>query len=89
MGELWGQVKEDFRSFPSELLIRIRQSVKANSEEAAAEAVASSLQKTAMALKEAGISDEKAIALLQKYFDLRRSEAQSLVASAKNQFKKK
>lgn len=84
MGDIKEMLKKEFKNYPRELLTDIRQHVQDHGEEHACEVMIDSIGKAAMALKEAEISDEQVIALLQKYWDLRRSEALDLVEEAKS-----
>lgn len=68
-------IKDSFSGFGSELLESIREGANARLDEAAFEEKIIGIEKATAALREAGIDDEKIIYLLQKYWDLRRSEA--------------
>ena len=65
--------------FFSEMLLRIRQDAQDRLDEAALNERISCILKTTRALKEVGIEREEIIRLLQKYWDLRRSEAISFI----------
>lgn len=69
----------EFQNFPKELLTDTRQMIQDHIDEAANKVLVDSIRKATLALKEAEISDEQVVALLQKYWDLRRSEALELV----------
>lgn len=68
-------IRDSFSGFGSELLESIRENANARLDEAAFEEKIIGIEKAAAALNEAGVEDEKIIYLLQKYWDLRRSEA--------------
>lgn len=68
-------IRDSFLGFGSELLESIRENANTRLDEAAFEEKIIGIEKAAAALNEAGVEDEKIIYLLQKYWDLRRSEA--------------
>jgi len=68
-------IRDSFSGFGSELLESIRENANTRLDEAAFEEKIIGIEKAAAALHEAGVEDEKIIHLLQKYWDLRRSEA--------------
>lgn len=84
MGDIKEMLKREFKNYPRELLTDIQQEVQNHADETDYEVMIDSIRKAAMALKEAEIPDEQVIALLQKYWDLRRSEALDLVEEAKS-----
>lgn len=68
-------IRDSFSGFGSELLESIREHANARLDEAAFEEKIIGIEKATTALSEAEVEDEKIIYLLQKYWDLRRSEA--------------
>ena len=84
MSDLWNQVKMQFKDFPAE----IRDRIQADQQEVIEEAVLSericSIEKATLALHEAGVPKDQIIALLQKHWDLRRSEANKFVEETEN-----
>ena len=83
MSNLWNQVKMQFKDFPAE----IRDRIQAEQQEVIEEAVLSericSIEK-ALALLEASVPRDQIVALLQKHWDLRRSEANKFIEEAEN-----
>lgn len=75
MGEFIDALKEEFKGYPAELMETVRQHAKDRSEEAAWTERQLSIHKAAMALSVAKVPKEKLLLLLQKYWDLRPSEA--------------
>jgi hypothetical protein len=72
-------VRDLFSGFGSELLERIRENSNARLDEAAFEERVIGIAKATAALQEAEVEDEKIIYLLQKYWDLRLSEAKEFL----------
>lgn len=89
MGELKEIIKEEFRNFPSELLERIRQNNEEQVDDMVWRVELLSIQKATSALLEAAVADDKIVSLLQKYWDLRRSEAETMLKQARNRLNKK
>lgn len=71
--------RNPFEGFGSELKNRLRDDFLDRLDEAAFEERIDCIDKTVKAFKEVGIEDEEIIRLLQKYWDLRRSEAISFL----------
>ena len=84
MSDLWNQVKMQFKDFPAE----IRDRIQAEQQEVIGEAVLSericSIEKATLALLEANVPKDQIIALLQKHWDLRRSEANQFIEEAED-----
>lgn len=84
MSDLWNQVKMQFKDFPAE----IRNRIQADQQEVIEEAVLSericSIEKVTLALLEANVPKDQIIALLQKHWDLRRSEANQFIEEAED-----
>ena len=84
MSYLWNQVKMQFKDFPAE----IRNRIQADQQEVIEEAVLSericSIEKATLALLEANVPKDQIIALLQKHWDLRRSEANQFIEEAED-----
>ncbi|WP_312355178.1 hypothetical protein [Aminipila sp.] len=72
-------IRDSLSGFGSELLERIREDSNARLDEAAFEERVIGIEKATAALKEAKVEDEKIIYLLQKYWDLRPSEAKGFL----------
>ncbi|MHB8064344.1 MAG: hypothetical protein ACYDG2_17220 [Ruminiclostridium sp.] len=72
-------IRDSLSGFGSELLERIRENNNAKIDEAAFEERVIGIEKATAALREAEVEDEKVIYLLQKYWDLRLSEAKELL----------
>lgn len=68
-------IRDSFSGFGSELLESIRGNVNTKLDETAFEEKIIGIEKATAALREAEVEDEKIIYLLQKYWNLRRSEA--------------
>ncbi len=71
--------KDSLSGFGSELLESIRKNSYARLDEAAFEERVIGIEKATAALREAEVEDEKINYLLQKYWDLRLSEAKELL----------
>jgi len=84
VSDLWNQVKMQFKDFPAE----IRDRIQAEQQEVIEEAVLSericSIEKATLALLEASVPRDQIVALLQKHWDLRRSEANKFIEEAEN-----
>lgn len=84
MSDLWNQVKMQFKDFPAEICNHIQ----ADQQEVIEEAVLSericSIEKATLALLEANVPKDQIIALLQKHWDLRRSEANQFIEEAED-----
>jgi hypothetical protein len=72
-------IRDSFSGFGSELLESIRENSNARLDEAAFEERVIGIEKAILALREAEVEDEKIIYLLQKYWDLRLSEAKGFL----------
>jgi len=75
-------------SFSHNLLERMRDSINDKLDEAAFEERIIGIVKATAALREAEVDDEKIIALLQKYWDLRLSEATELLQQESRQVRR-
>lgn len=75
-------VREGFSQFWSEIVEGMRERMDARLDEVAFEERIIGIENATAALKEAGVEDEKIIALLQKYWDLRLSEAKEFLRRA-------
>jgi hypothetical protein len=84
VSDLWNQVKMQFKDFPAE----IRNRIQADQQEVIEEAVLSericSIEKATLALLEANVPKDQIITLLQKHWDLRRSEAKQFIEEAED-----
>jgi hypothetical protein len=72
-------ISDSLSGFGSEMLERIREDNIARLDEVAFEERIIGIEKSTAALHEAGVEDEKIINLLQKYWDLRLSEAKEFL----------
>ena len=72
-------IRDSFSGLGSEMLERIRENNNARLDEAGLEERVIGIEKATKALLEAEVDDEKIIFLLQKYWDLRLSEAKELL----------
>lgn len=72
-------IRDFLSGFGSELLERIREDSNTRLDEAAFEERVIGIKKATAALQEAEVQDEKIIYLLQKYWDLRLSEAKEFL----------
>ena len=70
---------DSLSGFGGELLERIRESNNARLDDAAFEERIIGIEKATLALREVGVEDERIIDLLQKYWDLRLSEAKDFL----------
>lgn len=77
--------KESFSGFGREILERIREDNYARLDEAAFEERMIGIEKAVAALYEAEVDEERIISLLQKYWDLRLSEAKEFLKHEKQQ----
>lgn len=85
---IWNDIIEEFKDFPQELRERLRQSELEREEEIIQQERALSVLKATDAFLEAEIPKESIIALLQKHWDLRRSEAEKALWQAENRAKR-
>jgi hypothetical protein len=76
-------IRDSISGFGSELFERIRENSNARLDEAAFEERVNGIEKATAALLEAEVEDEKIIYLLQKYWDLRLSEAKEFIFVAR------
>lgn len=72
-------IRDSFSGFSSELLKNIRENNNARLDEAVFEERVIGIEKATADLREAKVEDEKIIYLLQKYWDLRFSEAREFL----------
>lgn len=75
---------KELKNFPSEILETVIQIIEKHEDEVIEHMRAISIIHGADALLEGELSDEKIILLLQKHYDLRRSEAEKVLQQAKN-----
>lgn len=75
--------KEGFKGFGGELLGVAREHTNSHIQDAVEEERIINIDKAVVAMFEAEVPDEKIIELLQKHWDLRRSEAEDFVERAK------
>jgi hypothetical protein len=73
-----------FTGLGREMLERLRETANARVDDAAFEAEIIGIEKATAALCEAGVKDEEIVALLQKYWDLRLSEAKEFLRREKS-----
>ena len=85
---IWNDIIEEFKDFPQELRERLRQSELEREEEIIQQERALSVLKATDAFLEAEIPKESIIALLQKHWDLRQSEAEKALWQAENRAKR-
>ena len=85
---IWDMVREDFKDFPQELRERIRQRELEREEEIIQHERTLCIIKATDAFLDAKIPKERFIALLQKHWDLRRSEAEEALWQAENRAKR-
>lgn len=71
--------KDAFKGFGGGLLERIRENQQERLDDAAFEERIAGIENATAAMIEAGVKHEKIIQMLQKYWDLRLSEAKSFV----------
>lgn len=81
-------LKEEFKDYPQELQARIRQDMIEREEEIIRQEQMLSVMRAASAFVEAKIPKERSISLLQKHWDLRRSEAETALQQAENRAKR-
>ncbi len=84
----WDKVKEEFKNFPQDLLESIRQRELEREEEIIQHQRKLSIIKATDAFLEAKIPKERIIFLLQKHWDMRRSEAEVALQRAENRAKR-
>ena len=72
-------IKRAFDGFGTDILNGIRERMNEHLDEAAFQERLECIHKATLALKEVGTDREEIIRLLQKYWDLRRSEAESFI----------
>lgn len=78
--------KDDFLGFSSELLQGVRDGILNHEDEAVNDAEIVGIKRATLAMIEARVKDETIIRMLQKYWDLRLSEAEGFLAFAKKDF---
>lgn len=88
MENLKENLMQELKNIPSEFLDVITQVVENHEREVIEHMRIASIIHTTDALLEAEQTDEKIISLLQKHYDLRRSEAEKAVKQAKNRLAK-
>ena len=84
MRDLLNQLKMEFKDFPAEIRDRIQSEYQEMIREAVYNEQIYSIQKATLSLLEAKVPKEQIVALLQKYWDLRRSEANNFIKEAEN-----
>lgn len=88
MGNTKENLMQELRNIPSEFLDVITQVIEKHEKEGIEQMRGISIIHTTDALLEAKQTDEKIISLLQKHYDLRRSEAEKEIKQAKNRLAK-
>lgn len=88
MGNTKEYLMQELRNIPSEFLDVITQVIENYEKEVLEQMRDISIIHTLDALLEAKQTDEKIISLLQKHYDLRRSEAEEAIIQAKNRLSK-
>ena len=88
MSDFWKKTAQQFEGFGSELLQGIRDHVKSHEGDAVYNERIENITTATMAMYDAGLEDEIIIQMLQKYWDLRRSEAEKEIAFAHTVVKK-
>ncbi len=81
-------LKQELKDIPSKFLDKITQVIDNHENKIIAQMQALSIIHAADALLEAKLADEEIIFLLQKHYDLRKSEAEDTLKRAKNCKKK-
>lgn len=81
-------IRNAFAGFGSEMLEHIRNDAQNRLDDAAFEERCIGIDKATSAMLEVGVSDEVVIQMLQKYWDLRLSEAKMFIEHQKNEDKK-
>ena len=84
MENLKEKVMQELKNIPSEFLDIITQVIENHEREVIEHMRIISIIHAVDALLEAKLTDEKIILLLQKHYDLRRSEAEKAIKQAKN-----
>lgn len=84
MGNLKEKLMQELKNYPSEIVEIVRRIVEQREEEVIEHMRSVSIVHASDALLEAELSDEKIILLLQKHYDLCRSEAEKVLLQAKN-----
>ena len=84
MENLKEKLMQELKNIPSEFLDIITQVIENHEREVIEHMRIVSIIHTTDALLEAKLTDEKIISLLQKHYDLRRSEAEKAIKQAKN-----
>lgn len=79
---------QELKNCPSEIVEIVRRVVERHEEEVIEHMRSVSVIHASDALLEAKLSDEKIVLLLQKHYDLRRSEAEKVLQQAKNRAEK-
>lgn len=82
------ELKKAFSGFGWELLDGIRSSVQGKLDDAAFEEKVIGIRNATAAMIEVGVEEDKIILMLQKYWDLRLSEAKEFVERQKSNFYK-
>ena len=88
MSQLSVAIKREFSNFPAELVQRFRDDHFAEIENACECERENNIATAATAMVDAGLSDEVITQMLQKYWDLRRSETTSFLKWAHHQIEK-
>ena len=84
MGNIKEILMQEFRNIPENFLDKVNQIVESHDEELIEHMRGISIIHATDALLEAEQTDEKIISLLQKHYDLRRSEAEEAIKKGKN-----
>ena len=88
MGHIKESLMQELKNIPSEFLDVISQTIENHEKEVIEQMRGISIIHTTDALLETKQTDEKIISLLQKHYDLRRSEAEKAIKQAKNRLAK-
>ena len=78
-------IRNGFAGFGTEILERIRKDAKNRLDDAAVEERCIGIEKATAAMLESGVSEEVVIQMLQKYWDLRLSEANMFIDHKKTE----
>ena len=78
-------IRNAFSGFGTEILEQLRENTQVSLDDAAFEERCIGIEKATSAMFEAGVSEEVTIQLLQKYWDLKLSEAKMFVEHRKDQ----
>lgn len=85
MSEFTAMLKNEFRDFPAQIRQRFQDERRAEIEFACSEERENNIACAATAMLDAGLSPAKVQQMLQKHWDLRRSEADRFIAWSQKQ----